>query len=94
MDEIWSESVTGSHKKLWLLRDAEISAGAAGLVAGLSWWTIGVAGGGRGCTLLVRARPSAHIPRRDRKSSLPPSVLLVAGGGRGWFPACLSKKRD
>jgi hypothetical protein len=61
--------------KLWLLATAEL-AGAAGVVAGLFWWPIGVVAAS-GVVLCFIAAIGAHIRVKDRKIA-PALVMLVA----------------
>jgi DoxX-like protein len=61
--------------RLWLLATAEI-AGAAGIVAGLFWWPIGVVAAA-GVVIYFVGATGAHIRVKDRKLA-PPVVLLVA----------------
>jgi hypothetical protein len=56
--------------KLWFLAGAEF-AGAAGLVAGLFWWPIGVAAG-VGVILYFAGAVGSHLRVRDYKASPPP----------------------
>jgi uncharacterized membrane protein YphA (DoxX/SURF4 family) len=61
--------------KLWLLAAAE-TAGAAGVVAGLFWWPIGVAAAA-GVILYFLGAVGAHLRVRD-PSFVPALVLLLA----------------
>lgn len=60
--------------KLWLLAVAEI-AGAAGLVAGLFWWPIGVAAA-IGVILYFLGAIAFHLRAHDNHLA-PPTVLLL-----------------
>jgi uncharacterized membrane protein YphA (DoxX/SURF4 family) len=60
--------------KLWLLAAAEI-AGAAGVVAGLFWWPIGVAAA-IGVVLYFLGAIGAHLRVKD-KSFAPALVMLL-----------------
>ena len=62
--------------KLWLLASAEI-AGAAGLVAGLFWWPLGVAAAAGVIAYFVGAVAS-HLRVRDLKVPAPVVLMLVA----------------
>jgi len=60
--------------RVWMLAVLEI-AGAAGLVAGLFWWPIGVAAA-IGVVLYFVGAIGAHLRKRD-PGFVPPSVILV-----------------
>jgi uncharacterized membrane protein YphA (DoxX/SURF4 family) len=62
--------------RLWLLASAEI-AGAAGVVAGLFWWPIGVAAA-IGVILYFIGAVSAHLRVRDMTFAPALVMLLVA----------------
>jgi len=69
-------SVEFPEDKVWLLALAEI-AGAAGLVAGLFWWPIGVAAA-TGVTLYFLGAVSSHF-RVGHKYPIPALVMLLLG---------------
>jgi DoxX-like family len=64
--------------RVWMLAVLEI-AGAAGLVAGLFWWPIGVAAA-IGVVLYFVGAVLAHLRKRD-PGFVPPSVILVVAVG-------------
>jgi uncharacterized membrane protein YphA (DoxX/SURF4 family) len=61
--------------KLWLLATAEI-AGAAGIVAGLFWWPIGVVAA-TGVVIYFVGAITSHVRVKDRKFA-PALVMLLA----------------
>ena len=61
--------------KLWLLAAAEI-AGAAGLVAGLFWWPLGIAAA-TGVIAYFTGAVASHLRVHD-KDIAPAAVLLLA----------------
>jgi uncharacterized membrane protein YphA (DoxX/SURF4 family) len=62
--------------RLWMLAVLEI-AGAAGLVAGLFWWPIGVAAA-IGVVLYFVGAVLAHLRKRDPAFVTPIIILVVA----------------
>jgi uncharacterized membrane protein YphA (DoxX/SURF4 family) len=62
--------------KLWLLATAEV-AGAAGIVAGLFWWPIGVVAAA-GVVIYFVGAVSGHIRVKDWKLAPAVVMLLVA----------------
>ncbi|MET7992145.1 DoxX family protein [Amycolatopsis sp. NPDC005232] len=62
--------------KLWLLAAAEF-AGAAGLIAGLFWWPIGVAAA-IGVVLYFVSAAGAHLLKRDWNITAPLALLLLS----------------
>ena len=61
--------------RVWLLSVAEI-AGAAGIVAGLFWWPIGVAAA-VGVVLYFLGAIGAHIRVKDTANLVAPAVILA-----------------
>lgn len=66
------------ENRVWMLAVLEI-AGAAGLIAGLFWWPIGVAAAIGVARYFVGA-VLAHVRKRD-PGFVPPSVILVVAVG-------------
>ncbi|NDV10259.1 DoxX family protein [Rhodococcus sp. IEGM 248] len=62
--------------RAWLLATAEF-AGAMGLLLGLFWWPLGVAGAA-GATAYFVGATLAHIRARDYKLAAPLTLLLLA----------------
>jgi uncharacterized membrane protein YphA (DoxX/SURF4 family) len=69
-------SVGFPEDRMWLLASAEI-AGAAGLVAGLFWWPIGVAAA-IGVVLYFIGAVGAHLRVRDTSFAPALVMLLIA----------------
>lgn len=66
------------ENRVWMLAVLEI-AGAAGLVAGLFWWPIGIAAA-IGVVLYFVGAVLAHLRKRD-PGFAPPSVILLLAIG-------------
>jgi hypothetical protein len=64
------------HDKVWLLAVAEL-AGAAGVVAGLVWWPIGIAAAA-GVVLYFVGAVGSHLRVGDRGFAAALSMLLMA----------------
>jgi uncharacterized membrane protein YphA (DoxX/SURF4 family) len=65
------------ERRVWLLAVAE-TAGAAGLIAGLFWWPLGVAAAAGTIAYFVGAAGS-HLRVRDHRGIAPAVVLTLVG---------------